>query len=204
MEGGVNIVRIIQLVKQKQVKLDEELNALYEKDEESGKIFEQHDHFHQTTINESLQEAFLLAATTYLYSQFEFSLNEIARKTGELFKSEINVEDYKHKCGKFNRGISKFLKYIEVESNINLNDINGDWSKIKQFQKVRNCIVHANGRVKSNYEGLKEYAKATQGVSYDEDFDRITVSKDYLLEMNKVCFEFLNKIMERVWLNRPN
>lgn len=192
------------LVKAKQSKLDALLKALYEKDEEEGQIFEQQDHFLESTINKTLEESFLLAASSYLFSQFEYLMFAIAKKTGELFNSPVEVDKYAHRCKKNKQGISQALAYIQEYSKISFNDLNGYWSDIKQFQKIRNCIVHANGIVKSNYKGLDAYAETKKnGLLYKADSNQIIIKKEYLLELRKKCFDFLEKIMEKVWENRP-
>jgi hypothetical protein len=191
------------LVKAKQSDLDAKLYALYEKDEEEGQIFEQQDHYLGSTVNETLEESFLLAATSYLFSQFEYLISEIAKKTGELFKSTINPEEFEHKCRRNKKGISKALAFIQETSGISINEVNFQWSDIKQFQRIRNCIVHSNGIVKSNYNGLDSYAKSKKGLVYNKDQNQIKVEKEYLLELGNTCFNFLDKIMEKVWNNKP-
>lgn len=190
------------LVNTKQARLDAKLVELYEKDEEEGQIFEQQDHYIYSVINNTLQESFSLAATSYLYSQFEFILFEIAKNTGVLFNSQISIEEFETKCKKNNKGISKTLEYIQEYSKISINDLNIDWSEIKKFQMIRNCIVHSNGIIKSNYKGLDLYAEHRTGLSFEKHNNQIKISKEYLLEMGKVCFNFLEKIMEKVWENQ--
>ena len=196
-----------QLVKNRQEKLDAQLNELYKKDDESGEIFAQQGHYLGTVVNYTLQETFLLSATSYLFSQFEFSLREIAQKTAELFKLKMDVEKYvpkkrKRKKKKLSK-IDRFLFFTDETSNINISDLNIEWCKIKLFQQARNCITHANGYVGINYPKLKELPKSTKGLSYDADNNRISLDNDYLIEMSKTCFDFLNKIMEKAWANRP-
>ena len=71
LKDGENIVT------RKQTELDAKLDELYNKNEEEGQIFEQHDHFYGSQVNDSLQDAILCATTIYLYSQFESILLEI-------------------------------------------------------------------------------------------------------------------------------
>jgi hypothetical protein len=191
------------LVKTKQSDLDAKLYALYEKDEEEGQIFEQHDHYLGSTINETLEESFLLAATSYLFSQFEYLIFEIAKKTGELYKSKINPDEYENKCKRNNKGISKALAFIQEITGISFIEENHKWSDIKQFQRIRNCIVHSNGIVKSNYDGLDSYAISKKGLVFNKDQNQIKVEKEYLLELGNTCFKFLDTIMEKVWKNKP-
>jgi len=187
------------LVKKKQENLDSQLLKLYAKDEEEGQIFEQQDHYIGSEINCTLQESFLLAATSYLYSKFEYYLIEIAKITGDLFNSQVALNEFHTKCRKNRKGISKSFEYIQVHSKISINNMEDDWRKIKKFQMIRNCIVHANGTIKSNYHDLKTYTKQNPNLSYEESSNQIKVTKQYLLEMKKTCIDFINKIMEAVW-----
>jgi len=199
-----------KLVKEKQEKLIKDLNALYQKNEELGRISEQHGHFHDCTVNESMQEAFLLASTSYLYSQFEFYLNEIAKRTAELFNIEIShldLENYvpkkKNRRKKRLSKIDRIIFFIDETAKINPNIPYFEWDKIKLFQQARNCITHNNGYVSPNYPTMKILPYSNRGLSYDIDNNRISVNKEYLLEINKICFDFLNKTMEKVWVMRP-
>jgi hypothetical protein len=187
------------LVKAKQDKLDAELDRLYAQDDEEGQIFEQHDHYLLSEINNTLQESFLLAATSYLYSQFEYSLIKIAIKTGELLNAPVDLVDFKIKCRKNRNQISKALEYIKEYSKISIIEMEDDWRRIKKFQRIRNCIVHANGIIKSNYEGLDIYAEEHPNLVYEKSTDQIKVTKEYLLDMSKICFNYSDKIMEKVW-----
>ena len=187
------------LVKAKQDKLDAELDRLYAQDEEEGQIFEQHDHYLWSEIHNTLQESFLLAATSYLYSQFEYSLTKIAVKTGELLNAPVDMEHFKIKCRKNRNLISNALEYTKEYSKISITEMEDDWERIKKFQMIRNCIVHANGVIKSNYVGLDIYAQKHPNLVYEKSTNKIKVTKEYLLEMSKICFNYLDKIMEKVW-----
>ncbi len=191
------------LVKTKQSSLDAQLFALYEKDEEEGLIFEQQDHYIGSVINSTLEESFSLAATSYLYSQFEYLLFEIAKATGTLFEATIVVTEFNPKCKKNSKGISLALDYIQETSGISINDINVLWSDIKKFQQIRNCIVHSNGIIKSNYKGLDVFATSKKGLQYEKESNRIIIEKEYLIELGRTCFNFLEKVMEKTWGNRP-
>lgn len=187
------------LVKKKQNKIDAELDRLYIKDEEEGQIFEQQDHYIWSEINNTLQESFLLAATSYLYSQFEYTLTKIAVKTGELLNTPVDISNFKIKCRKNRNLISKALEYVKKYSKISIIEMEADWGKIKKFQTIRNCIVHANGVIKSNYAYLDIYAQEHPNLVYEKSTNQIKVTKEYLLEMSKICFNYLDKIMEKVW-----
>lgn len=187
------------LVKEKQKKLDTELDRLYTQDEEEGQIFEQQDHYIWSEINNTLQDSFLLAATSYLYSQFEYSLTIIAVKTGELLNAPVDISDFKTKCRKNRNLISKALEYVKKYSKISIIEKENDWGKIKKFQTIRNCIVHTNGVIKSNYALLDIYAQEHPNLVYEKSTNQIKITKEYLLEMSKICFDFLDNIMEKVW-----
>lgn len=187
------------LVNAKQANLDAQLFTIYAKDEEEGQIFEQQDHYIGSVINNTLLESFYLAATSYLYSQLEYLLFEIAKITGKLFNSQIRIEEFKTKCKRDNKGISKSLEFIQISSKISIKDLESDWAEIKKFQMIRNCIVHANGIIKSNYIGLDIYAIQKTGLRLERSSNQVKIRKEYLFEMGKICFNFLDRIMEKVW-----
>jgi hypothetical protein len=187
------------LIKAKQDKLDKDLDNLYAKDEEEGQIFEQQDYFIGSEINNALHQSLLLASTSYLYSQFESLLANIAVKTGELHNAREGMSDFIVKCRKKRNLISKMLEYIKKYGKISTNEMEIDWLKIKKFQMIRNCIVHANGVIKSNYKGLDIYARDHPNLVYENSTKKIEVSKEYLLEMSKISFNFLDTIMEKVY-----
>ena len=53
------------------------------------------------------------------------------------------------------------------------------------------------------FEESNSYAESKKGLLYLKDSNQINISKEYLLELRIICFDFLNKIMERIWDNRP-
>ena len=190
-----------KLVLEKQANLETQIDEQYKKGEENGQIFEQHDYYYGCKANRSLDEAFLLAGTSFLFSQFEDFLTAIAKSIQTLFDIDISFEDYVYQCNKSTIYCTR--NYIQKFSKVDIDALNASWSEIEQFRKVRNCFVHANGILPSNSKKLINYVTRKAGLSYEQSENKIKVSKEYLFELSNTCFDYLEHLMERIWTKRP-
>ena len=190
-----------ELVLEKQANLKTQIDKQYKKSEEDGQIFEQHDYYYGVEANRSLDEAFLLAGTSFLFSQFEDFLTTIAKRVQTLFDIDDSIEDYVYQCNKST--ILCIRNYIQKFSEVDLVKLNVSWLEITQFRKIRNHIVHSNGKLPSNSKKLINYATSKAGLSYEQSENKIKVSKEYLIDLSNTCFDYLEHLMERIWARRP-
>lgn len=135
---------------------------------------------------------------------FKDTTEEINQRGGNICIASLKIDI----LGKYipnSLGISTLpwaLRQLEKKK-IDNDDIESSWQEILDFGQLRNCMAHSNGIAIGSRENLVKYVESKSNLSYDKGFKQITVTKEYLLEMSKTCFEYLDKIMERVWANKP-
>lgn len=117
-----------------------------------------------------------------LYSCLEHNLNDFYNICQKIKGTEISVTDL------HGDGIHKAKKYLTKLMNVNFG-ASQEWEFIIDLNKVRNCIVHANGNINkmSTTSKLKNIVDNTPGLSLKNS--NIIVSSGYLIngiaEINK-------------------
>lgn len=95
------------------------------------------------------------AAILAIYSYLESSLNKLCnelkiKKNIQLSVSELNGD-----------GIFRCRKYLHHLVGIDFIKINDQWSKLSELNKIRNCIIHADGNAE-NVRGSGDFIKMIQ------------------------------------------
>ena len=132
----------------------------------------------------------------YLYSQLDILLIRIAEATKELTNSKLAIANYKNKCKKFNKNITKFKHYLIDTHKFDFSSFEKYWVEIENFKKIRNYLVHQNGISITDTKFI-EYINSNPNLKIENDV--LIVSKDYLIEISDKIKEFLFKIMERLF-----
>src|SRR5699024_11028624 len=86
-----------------------------------------------------------------IYSFLEHSLNSLCRHL-------CNLHDYPVKFSSLDKhGIETSKSYLKDENlaNVNFSLLNGEWSDLCSFKRIRNCIVHANANVEHSRDKTK-------------------------------------------------
>ncbi len=89
-----------------------------------------------------------------IFSFFENELNQLCNLYKIFFNSTISLEDISGK------GIVKAKKYLEKVVGLNLDSLNTEWSILANYKKIRNSLVHNDGKFKS----LDELSKILDNV----------------------------------------
>lgn len=101
-----------------------------------------------------------------IYSFLEFSLNKLCR---HLYEKNQYSKQFDNPRGK-GKSIHEAWKYLEEIAQVNTGALNNEWNYINNFNKVRNCIVHCGGNIKSSKDAI-------------ELQDIVKITKTYLLRM---------------------
>ena len=118
----------------------------------------------------------------------------------EFFKW-IGPKDIAHK------GITRSRIYLEKVVGLDFPDQHSSWNRINDFADLRNCIVHAAGRIGDNAERIRKLVR-TSWFAYSSS-ETIDMDHEFLMQSFDVVSEFWNllgrvvraKESERV---RPN
>lgn len=114
------------------------------------------------------------SALVSLYSCLEHNLNDYCNICQRIVNTNISVTDFN------GDGIHKVKRYLTKLMDINFG-LSQEWQFMTEFNKVRNCIVHANGDIKkmSTAVALKDIIDKTPTLSLNNE-NNIIISLDYL------------------------
>jgi hypothetical protein len=186
----------INLVNQKFQKIEQEYQRISKENDEEAQIYYQHDYEPRRITSIELKESIVNCGIGFLFSQFEVKFFELASIVKEKFHG-IEINDYKNKCKRNNKGINLARSYIIDTSEINISDLEKDWFKIKQFQNLRHCLIHRNGLVMKE-QSIIDMAKNNPNINHHIESDKIFANKIYLFETSELVFDYLFKTMERL------
>ena len=133
------------------------------------------------TFLDTLQSNTFLMMYSYL-EEFLYCLRGI-------YSSETELEDK----GSIKRFKPIFVNCLEMDL-----EKDPDWQFICDCEKIRDCLLHANGRVDLSKD--KEYLEKIVFCSNDLlriDLKRIVITDGFLQEVNKVLYSFLTKVISR-------
>lgn len=132
------------------------------------------------------------SAVVTLYTCLEHNLIEFCNLCQHFLKTNISVADFN------GEGIFKAKRYLTKLMDIDFGT-SQEWEFMTQFNKLRNCIVHANGVVKKGTQNeLMNYIKNSPTLSLNQEINLI-ISMQYLTEVIhniRVFFQWLYKKLE--------
>ncbi len=131
-----------------------------------------------------------------LYSFLENSLNKLCRNLCARHKYPVKLEDIK------GEGIVRAKDYLEKLAKVDFSPLNGEWCNLLSLNRIRNCIVHCEGNIKSsnNTSKLKNIINNHTGLSLRSDRD-IRVEREYIDFCITKIEEFLDKLYQQVFPN---
>jgi len=134
---------------------------------------------------------FRYSALVSIYSLIETSMSTLCRHLERREYLTLKLSDLKGK------GVERARLYLTKVCHITFPDSSHEWSEIQKLNKVRNCIVHANGnieRVRSS-DKLRSIIKDTKGLKIERKRILI-IEKVYLDNAITWAENFLQKLYE--------
>ncbi|MCU8408838.1 hypothetical protein M2G69_21820 [Vibrio vulnificus] len=131
-----------------------------------------------------------------LYTFLESSLHKMCLYTQRKNGFAVEVSELR------GEGIVRAKTYLEIHGIINSDSLNGVWSNLSSFNKVRNCLVHCNGYVDS-YKNKKQIISIVNGSTYLswDDKGKLVIDKEYLEfitgEVEKYLLEVHRQIFKK-------
>lgn len=137
-----------------------------------------------------------------MYTFLECELEKLARK----FKRELSLAgDLEDIEGK---GIYRSLMYLRLIANLPIEKGDKQWSKISQLNKLRNLIVHNDGRLEDHQGNRKPEAKVIKQMipHVDEKQGELILNVSFLpyaLGKFSELFKHLDKCIQAKFEKRP-
>lgn len=160
--------------------------------------------------NSNLTDFFIKGALLYYYSQFEFKLYEVCERLPLLNNcQDITYFIENTGCQSQNK-LDKISLFLSEKADIKITKIN-NWLKIKDFNEIRNTIVHyekIGGDKNDKIKKLKTIKSITSRnknkIIFQEKLKIITIKKSYLTEITKVTYDFIDQVLNDIWNKHHN
>jgi hypothetical protein len=144
-----------------------------------------------TNYNSNFKKLKLESTFLSSYSVFEHYFKSFSEIYTEYYNLKIKVDDLNG-----NNYINKSKQYLEKVINLDLEKLNNIWREITKFQRIRNKIVHNNGRFNPNEkETIKEFS-TLKGIEIN-GFGLITlIDKEFIFDFWKLFDDYINGIIK--------
>jgi len=144
------------------------------------------------TIEEIHVDLFRKSTLVSLYSFLENAMNRLCRNLARKNSYFFALDDLK------GEGIVRARNYLVKLAGTDFNLLNGEWSKLLNLNKVRNCIVHCEGYVSaSKIASIAGIINETPGLSLRNE-RLITVERIYIDACITTVEEFLQKLYNQL------
>jgi len=94
--------------------------------------------------------------------------------------------------------IKRAINFLTKVANVPLEN-QQSWQKIKDFQKIRNCIVHTNGRIDESRDKKYLYDLCKKGLGVSNVEGTLMVEKGYCINTLEICSTFFDHLFDSVW-----
>lgn len=174
-----------ELLQQNKVEHENALNA--------GQLTWEEDYYHSGELSrfdgvfpKILRSSFLVACYSYL----EYELTDYCRYLRKEHSLPLDVNDLK------GSGIERASKYLNHIAKLDFPDTDLSWNEIRYLNKIRNFIVHNEGRLDDSKkaEAVRDYiSKRSDLLSLDED-EAIILSGEYCKHIIDILMAFFNAL----------
>lgn len=149
-------------------------------------------------ISQIFPNFFRLSTFIGLYSHLENKMTRLCKRIHERKKFRLRVSDLSGE-----NIIEKSRRYLNLVVGINFDDLNSEWVKITDYQKIRNCFVHNGSNILTDknvelekqklYLTIKKYPLLNltpYGVVFIS-------SNDFLLDFIQLQKNYTNKLIDK-------
>lgn len=135
-----------------------------------------------------------------IYSLFENWLKRLCDLDSKRGFSNVKVNDL---AG--SNYIEKSRKYLKVVADLNMDDTEKDWQKIKDIQKVRNAIAHNDSNIKTDKnkelekQDLYTILKNDNRIKLNDSIGSFYIKdKEYLYDVIELITRYLNFVISNL------
>ncbi|CAM3053226.1 hypothetical protein [Flavobacterium frigoris] len=143
-----------------------------------------------TNYNSNFKKLKLESTFLSSYSLFEHYLKSFIEIYTKYYEMKVVIDDLNG-----NNYINKSKQYLEKVIDINLEKMNSTWREITKYQRIRNKIVHNNGKLNSSEtETIKELSKM-KGIEISKLGWITLTDKEFILDFWELFDEYINGII---------
>lgn len=144
------------------------------------------------------------SATAALYAIIESSLDNVCRYVYKKKNSKEQAIGKHTECTGKDKGIDRAKKYLKKHTKIEFQNFNTEWCKVKDLNKIRNCLVHCSGNPnflkRKDIEPLKKVVNSSNGLSLIGKHEIIKIKKEFVDEAIENTLNFVEKLYEELLL----
>ncbi|MBO2675934.1 hypothetical protein I6M53_14935 [Shewanella algae] len=127
-----------------------------------------------------------------VYSFLENSMNSLCLHLQRSHSYPVELNDLR------GEGIVRAKIYLEKLAGIDFTLINGEWSELIAFNKLRNCIVHSEGNIKASKNSTQLENIINQKSSLSLRHERhLKVEREYIDAIMTTTEAFLEKLHQQ-------
>lgn len=185
----------LEMIKQKQVELERKYKDWEKRQKEELGLPDAYEVFENDILEHSKFSSILYNSTFIaVYSRMEMMLFDICGYTQSVENLKINVKDLSGQ-----NYIDKCKKYIKKVLDVDLSNIETLWNTITKYQRIRNSVVHKNGKIAIIDDDLKNFIANTSGIEYDESTTLVSISNNsFVVDFCKVVEKFIHEIITEI------
>lgn len=123
-----------------------------------------------------------------IYTVLEHQIQKICQVYEKTLENPVKVKDLGS-----NGIIDQCRKYLEKVALVDFPSKHASWIEITKIQQLRNCVVHADGLVKSGNNELRGYIKGNNYLNLERN-DKIVIQSGYSEHCINVFCDFLTEL----------
>lgn len=122
-----------------------------------------------------------------MYGDFEGYLKLLCKSLGESKNSKIKISDIK------GQGIVQAVDYLYLVINVNNIKQHQEWRKLKNWNIIRNILVHNNGQLRDekDLQAVKDL-----NVGYNQKKNKVYITYDNCEDFHSTIVEFFKKCID--------
>ena len=147
-----------------------------------------------------LEKAVYNSSLIYLFSQFEYYINNLRIEIEKLYAKPYEKKD----CRDIIKGELGNIYRISKVSTDSSKLLKTKWHKISLYKRIRNKFVHSNGltnEIDLVNEVLEQLENEIKIIRSNDEYFEFLLSKDFLFKIVDDMRIFLNELMKLVYEN---
>jgi len=157
---------------------------------------------YESEVNNTGEFRSLLNNSMFLtiYSLFEIEFVRLCENTAKIQGSRLQPKDLSGK-----NYIDQCRRYIVNVLEVDLDELNTEWTEITKFQTIRNSLAHNDGILKDKNPSIKDFIKNTEGLSADVKTFKIEIKNDeFLISLIDKLVKFLDSTIDKIIEQKGN